>query len=422
MSRFHLLGICVTGMTGLGGVAAFAVPPSAHETARPVDGGLLVRPASGQTLPGDAGARAHTNILLFVRHGVRGRNAAPQPGVETPASLACVYKLVPPAFGCDPSKVTAVPTGGSKLVLVVDAYDDPTAANDLGVFSAQFGLPAVTADNFAVVYATGTKPPQDSTGGWELEESLDIEMAHAMAPDAKVVLVEAASDSMADLLTGEQAAGKLSAAAGGGEVSSSWTVPEFSTEASYESTFAAANTVYFASIGENTEASFPSALQNVVAAGGTTIRRNSHNRYQYQTTWSDSSGGLSAYIAVPAYQSSEKDVSRIVGNQRGTPDFSFYANPSPGLAIYDSTPYQGMVLDWLVAGGSSVPPPALAGIVNVAGSFAASTVAELTSVYTNALDKKEWTDIEHGPCPNGPARKGYDLCTGIGVPNGYSGK
>jgi hypothetical protein len=102
---------------------------------------------------------------------------------------------------------------------------------------------------------------------------------------------------------------------------------------------------------------------------------------------------------------------------------SFYANPQPGVAVYDSTPYEGMVLDWIAGGGSSVAPPAIAGIVNAAGSFAASSAAALSIDYTNGTNKKDWTDILKGTCGfNGPAKKGYDLCTGIGVPNGYGGK
>jgi subtilase family serine protease len=82
--------------------------------------------------------------------------------------------------------VTKNPTGGSKAIAIVDAYDDPKALNDLKVFSAQFGVP-FNQNDFTVVYAnaSGTRPPLDPTGSWELEESLDIEWAHAMAPNAQ---------------------------------------------------------------------------------------------------------------------------------------------------------------------------------------------------------------------------------------------
>jgi subtilase family serine protease len=177
---------------------------------------------------GDAGVRAHTNFRLlqpnhpFSPAAIRPNSGPPYPGYlyETPASIACVYGLVLPLTPyCDPNVVTANPTGGSRAIAIVDAYDYPSAASDLSTFSSQFGLPAA---NFSVVYATGTQPPQDPTGGWELEEALDIEWAHAMAPNATLYLVEANSNSFTDLLVAESVATSLVTAAGGGEVSNSW--------------------------------------------------------------------------------------------------------------------------------------------------------------------------------------------------------
>jgi subtilase family serine protease len=307
---------------------------------------------------------------------------------------------------------------------VVDAYDYPTATNDLSVFSNQFGLPAVNANNFEVVYATGTKPGQDSSGGWELEEGLDIEMAHALAPGAKVILMEAASDSNSDLLYADTVAAALAASAGGGEVSNSWGEGEFNGETSYESTFTGSNVVFFASTGDSPGVEFPSVLQNVVGAGGTSINRNGGN-FVSQSTWPDGGGGTSKYVTIPSYQSAVAKIKKVVGKYRGVPDFSFDANPNTGVVMYDTTPYEGQVLDWLVVGGTSVASPSLAATVNSAGSFAASTVAELTTVYNGYANTANWTDIVLGTCGNNggtKAKKGYDFCTGIGVPNGYGGK
>jgi subtilase family serine protease len=425
MNRNILRGLCAAGMTALSTTALLAAAPGAHETMYSTNGGIVVVPASSQALPGDAGVRAHTNIRLFFPHGVRGRATAPAVGYETPASLACVYAFVTPVKGCNPTSVTTLATGGSKLVLIVDAYDDPTAASDLTVYSKQFGLPAVTSANFEVVYAAGTKPPVDSTGGWEFEESLDVQMAHALAPNAKVVLVEAASSSTSDLLAAVTVAANMAVAAGGGEVSNSWGEGEFSGEDSYESTFAAANTVFFASTGDSHGTLFPSVLQNVIGAGGTSINRNPSHVFTDQTSWVDGGGGISSQIAIPSYQAAEKKVAKVVGKKRGVPDFSFDANPNTGVVIYDTTPYEGETLDWAVVGGTSVASPALAASINAAGSFAASTVAELTTIYGDYTTKADWTDITSGNCSNKgniQAKKGYDLCTGIGVPNGYAGK
>jgi subtilase family serine protease len=184
--------------------------------------GKVVVPDSSIAKIADLGKRAHTNIRLFApADALKNPKSFGTPyagyAYETPASLSCVYKLVKKLVGgCIPDVATAVPTGGSKVIAIVDAYDAPTAAADLAAFSTQFGLPA---PNFQKVYATGTQPK--NVAGWELEESLDIEWAHAMAPKAKIILVEAASNSFADLLYAEDVASGLVAAAGGGEVSNS---------------------------------------------------------------------------------------------------------------------------------------------------------------------------------------------------------
>ena len=123
---------------------------------------------------------------------------------NTPASLACVYGLVPRSGdGCNPYVVTRNPSGGSRAIAVVEAFDAPNAMSDLGVFSAQFGLSAPNSANFQVVYASagacttgGVKPGYDP--GWEAEATLDLQWAHAMAPHATIYVVEAPSDSPTD--------------------------------------------------------------------------------------------------------------------------------------------------------------------------------------------------------------------------------
>lgn len=204
-------------------------------------------PKSSREVPADIGNRFHTNIqILGTGAMLPTGQLAPQtvgppfPGYfyETPASLACIYNLVHQRDrGCNPNVADANPNGGSKAIAIVDAFDDPIAVSDLTAFSAQFGVPLPTPATFQVVYATGTNPGLDPTGGWELEESLDIEYAHAMAPNAKLYLVEAASDSLGDLLYAEQVAASLVAAAGGGEVSNSWGGGEFVGETGYDAVF-----------------------------------------------------------------------------------------------------------------------------------------------------------------------------------------
>jgi len=232
--------------------------------------GRVMAPASSIAHAGEKGLRAHTHLQVFVPEQAVAPFAGPPfagLGFETPASLACVYSLVPRTSSCNPNVVTTNPTGGFGAIAVVDAFHYPTALTDLRTFSAQFGL---KAPNLTVVFASGTKPAQDPSGGWELEAALDLEWAHAMAPDAKLFLVEARSNSFSDLLAAERVAGNLVASAGGGEVSNSWGGDEFATETSFDSTFTAPGVVYFASSGDQPGVQYPAASPNVVAAGGTT--------------------------------------------------------------------------------------------------------------------------------------------------------
>jgi len=401
--------------------SASAAPDTAAQV-RTTPRGTIVTPGSSIARPEDRGVAAHTNIHMFIPRGAIAENSAPTGDFNNPASLACLYGLTTFVTGCNPETLTTVATGGSKIVAIVDAYDDPTAANDLGVYSQQYGLPAIADDNFEVVYATGKKPPQDSTGDWEVEESLDIEMAHALAPDAKVVLVEAKSNSNADLILADKVAAALVVGGGGGEVSNSWGESEFVGEAKYEKDFTGANVVFLAAAGDSSGTWWPSVLTNVIAVGGTSINREQGGEFVSQTTWTATGGGRSTYVKRPPYQN---NVTKIVGKTRGSPDVGLIANPQTGIWVYDSTPYENRVLSWSVWGGTSVATPAIAGIINNAGAFNASTVAELTEIYANLGVNRNFTPIKKGSCPNaksGKASKGYDLCTGVGAPLGLAGK
>ncbi len=383
-----------------------------------VETGTIITPSSGVSAPGIA----HTNVKIFVPRNHNARYSAPSGFYETPASLACIYGVVKAVAGCNPSTLKTVSSSGSKMIAIVDAYDDPNALSDLTVYSKQYGLPAPSSSNFEVVFAGGTRPNQDSTGGWELEESLDVDMAHALAPQAKVVLVEAASASDTDLLKAEKVAISMVEAAGGGEVSNSWASSEFTSEAKQEHDFSGKKVVVFASAGDSPGTGAPAALPNVVAVGGTTIMRSKTGNFLRQTSWGATGGGLSLVIPTPAYQST---VTAVVGTHRGLPDIAAVANPQSGVWVYDSLPYGGQALDWVIVGGTSAASPASAAMVNDAGTFNASTTAELTEIYANLGNGKAFVDVKTGPCGNAPSGKaavGYDLCTGVGAPYSTVGK
>jgi kumamolisin len=410
----------------LGAATLVAVSPRDAYSEWAARGGHTVTPESSLEQPEHVGLRAHTNFKMFVpAAGMAARQdspeAVPQAGgppfhgyfYETPASLACVYKLVPSQdTDCNPNNPNlAPPLGGSRAIAIVDAYHYPTAASDLVRFSAQFGLPPA---NLQVVFANGRQPKVNAD--WNIEAGLDIQWAHAMAPNAKIYLVEAASSSFTDLLNAVSVANALVKSAGGGEVSMSWGGSEFTAETFYDSYFTQSGVVYFASSGDSPGVIWPSVSRNVVSVGGTSISRNSTTgAFQQELAWQSGGGGPSLYEPLPSFQAG---LVRIPQTSRATPDVSADADPSTGVWVYAS-PY------WYVVGGTSVAAPVWAGIVNSAGSFSSASQNELATLYANRGNKSDFTNILLGSCgPNQGylAAPGWDFCTGIGSPIGYSGK
>jgi kumamolisin len=216
---------------------------------------------------------------------------------------------------------------------------------------------------------------------------------------------------------------KLVVNAGGGEVSMSWGGSEFSGETSYDSHFNNASyVVYFAASGDTGgQTIYPSTSPYVVAAGGTTIHRDSNGNFTSETAWSGSGGGPSTYEQIPSYQSV---ISSIVGAKRGIPDFSFDADPNSGVSVYDSTSCQGLS-GWLVFGGTSVATPSLAGIVNTAGHFYQDSFQELGTIYPDYAGTNygtDFRDITSGTAGSYSAGAGWDFVTGVGSNQGLNGK
>src|SRR5271167_629544 len=194
--------------------------PAAAAPVLHTPGALFIPPSSKPqaTKPGHLFA-GHTNVEIYVPSGIGPNEFPPYPGYgyETPGSIACHYGLVnfgtaQPACNSSFGYFYGGTLGGSGSIAIVDAFDDPAASGDLAWFSLQFGIP-LTPGQFEVVWANssnsscaGGEVPIDYSGGWEVEEALDIEWSHAMAANAKIYLVEACSNSDYDLLTAVQVA------------------------------------------------------------------------------------------------------------------------------------------------------------------------------------------------------------------------
>src|SRR5271166_1478588 len=380
-------------------------PVQAADNAK-INGFKIVVPESSIPHPG----RIHTNYFLAVPD-VPYTTGGPPPGTETPGSIACVYKLVDGPKGCPVATSTKVPTGGWGAVVIVDAGYYPTAKSDLDAFSKYFGLPEA---DFHVVYASGHRPPTYSD--WEVEEALDIEWAHAMAPKAKLFLVESKLCVSQRCNTDPtwravNVASKVVTEHGGGVISMSWGDPEVSNEADYDKYFKRPGVVYFAASGDSGIGGliYPAASPNVVSVGGTMFNRDSNGNFVSET-YGGGGGGISAYEPIPSYQSIIK---KIVGDKRGNPDV---ASNFCCAGIY----FQGQ---WGAVGGTSWSSPTFAGIVNAAGEKMKSTNDELTAIYKEYGNKKEYkadfNDITQG---DQNCKVGWDFCAGVGSPRTYKGK
>jgi subtilase family serine protease len=310
--------------------------------------------------------------------------------------------------------------GAGQTIAIVDAYDHPAIESDLNVFSNKFGLAACTTANgcFKKIYAAGTKPAADS--GWALEIALDVEWAHAIAPQAKVMLVEAASSSFSDLMNAVDVAVRNGATV----VSMSFGGNEFSSETVFDAHFKTAGVTFVASSGDSGHGvEYPAASQYVMSVGGTTLNIDTYGNYLGEAAWSGSGGGLSSYEAETGGQSTWP---LPYAGKRGAPDVAYDGNPSTGFAVYDSVTYNNQS-GWFQIGGTSAGAPQWAALVAIANSVRrASGKANLSSTYNAVYSaaRSNYTTAVHdvGTGSNGScgtvcnAGAGYDYVTGLGSP------
>ena len=344
-----------------------------------------------------------------------GNGAKPVcPGPAAPGDSRCHAWAKPDAstspVGLSPAVMkaiygfsTSLTSGAGKTIAIVDAYDLPTAENDLNIFSQQFGLPACTTANgcFKKVNQTGGTSYPRYNAGWGLEIALDIEWAHSIAPGAKILLVEAGSNSYTNLFAAEDYA-KTHA----NYVSNSWGGSEFSGESSYDSHFVASGVAFFVSSGDaGLPAEYPSASPNVISVGGTTLNFDGNGSFLSETGWSGGGGGCSLYETAASAQSGFGGYTQVnCGGKRATPDVSLDADPSSGAAVYDGSKYNGQK-GWWQVGGTSLSSPMWAGRAAVSGAN-----VNAAYVYANNITFRDITAGDNGA----PCLVGFDLCTGLG--------
>jgi hypothetical protein len=295
--------------------------------------------------------------------------------------------------------------GFGQTIAIVDACDDPTVAADLHAFDVQFGLPDPNL-TVAKMSTFGMTPTYDPL--WAMEISLDVQWAHAIAPKANILLVEATDAGLGSLIDAVDYARRQP---GVGVVSMSWGGPEFSNEGYYDSYFTTpaghGNVTFVASSGDSgAPASWPSIANNVLAVGGTTLTLGTNNNYGGEAAWSRSGGGYSPYEAEPGYQRNVQTT-----GYRSNPDVAYDADPASGFAIYDNG-------SWCTVGGTSAGAPQWAGLIarvnqaRVAGGKNRLNSAP-QAIYS--MPKADFHDITVGS--NGYAAvAGYDAATGRGSP------
>jgi len=329
-------------------------------------------------------------------------------------------------FPAQVKKVYHLPaTGGSGTIAIISAYHHPDMESDLAAFDKTFGLAACTIKNKCLVdhaMKSGTK----DDGGWGMETALDVEWAHAIAPKAKILIVEAASDNGSNLL---KAVDYARAQSGVVSVSMSWGGGEFSGETALDSHFSGASggltsgnsaagtsPVFFASSGDDgAGASWPAVSPNVIAVGGTSLSLTASGIFSSEKAWPGSGGGVSAYENEPAY---EKNYSiPRAGGKRAIPDVAYAADPAHGFSIYHAG-------KWYVVGGTSAGAPQWAAIASL--GYAVKHPVTLAGLYgdkASAGNASFFRDIKSGT--NGDcayycvARAHYDYVTGLGSPMTY---
>jgi subtilase family serine protease len=273
--------------------------------------------------------------------------------------------------------------------------------------------------------AQGSYPSPD--GSWSQEISLDLDMVSAICPNCKIALVEANSSSFSDLGAAEDTAAALHATA----ISNSWGGQSLFgydlPDSSYGSYFNHPGIAVVASSGDGGYTGYPeypASSYYVTSVGGTSLNRDSSQRGWSETAWSGAGSGCSAYNTQPSWQSG-------IGtgcNRRAVADVSAVADPSTGVAVYDSFAYQGYQ-GWLVFGGTSVASPIIASVYALAGNAGTVNYGSYPyghTTYTGSSNPTSGTlnDVTSGsngscsPSQVCTGRTGWDGPTGLGSPWG----
>jgi hypothetical protein len=367
---------------------------------------------------------------------VAGQVAAPNVGKNgvTPATTVASAPYTPAqmttAYGVNQISFNGVSgTGAGQTIAIVDAYNDPNIVTDAQNFSSTFNLPQFNVQGgptFQVLNQTGgTSLPTTNGQGWDVEESLDVEWAHSIAPQANIILYESNTNNDPDM---DQAVATAAANPAVSVVSMSWGEDEFQGEQSEDPfdltpTGRTGGVTFLAATGDwDSPAIYPAFSPDVVAVGGTSLQIQSDGTYISESVWNNNNGygtggGISQYEPLPAYQDGLNGINGASTTNRNVPDISMDADPDTGVYVLDT--YSG---GWYQVGGTSLATPLTAALVSIANQGRAlngepslnGLTQTLPTLYN--LSSSDFHDITVGGNGTYNAAPGYDLVSGLGTP------
>lgn len=382
----------------------------------------LVIAASAQVslaLPGPV--QRDDNVLVVAVCGgdpLTGSNAQCGAKVVTDASGTPIETVTPGTVGATPKgfgpadlrAAYNIPLSGSTATIaIVDAYGYPNAERDLAVYRAQYGLPPCTTANgcFRKTSQNGSPLLPVYNIGWAQETALDLDMASAMCPTCKILLVEGNDNSFLNLGTAVQYAASQPGVVA---VSNSYSATESTYNVSFASYYRHPGVAILAATGDSGYGvQFPANLPSVIGVGGTHLVRDGSARGWSETAWAGAGSGCSRYVARQAFQDDTLCPNRVVA------DVSAVADPNTGVAVYGPT--GGSKAGWVIYGGTSVSTPIIAGIFGSKGVGA----NDATGFWTGRAFLNDVTSGSNGSCGGlyfCTAGVGYDGPTGNGTPNG----
>lgn len=459
-SRKALAAVLSFGMIALtacsGSSQALPASPTTTNTTTAL-GNLQGAIAAGDLIPACpsavSGTAVRCNVYTMSAAGLAIFKVSSRP----PASLTSASRrksaVAPPTAvsGLQPSdlqsayNLTSISAsqGSGRTVAVIEAYNDPIAESDLGVYRSTFGLPACTIASgcLTVVNQSGSVtslPPSDTTvaGNWGIETSYDVDMVSAICPNCHILIVEANTATMPDLAAGVQTAVRL----GAFSISNSYSANE-TGNASYASAFNHPGTPITAAAGDAAYSfgvAVPASYGTVVAVGATTLTRDPSSVRGWDETVAVSGATTSGCSTITAKPSWQTDVGC---SMRTVADISFFGDPSTCFSAYFGA--------WACGTGTSLGAPAIAAIYALAGySGNASSFYNPGAGLNPIISGSNGTLNQAGACvppaPQAPGNVGIDsllrhpdgvnpdayLCTagpgyngpaGNGTPNGING-